>query len=86
MKLKKKVKTVEQNKDIVEISEKFEDFLFEMMSNHPNVSFGETVAIVFARIVAISQLTNEEEVILRLLPAMEKSIMDKLVPDDHPVH
>ena len=77
---------MEQNKDIVEISEKFEDFLFEMVSNYPNVSFGETVAIVFARIVAISQLTNNEEVILRLLPAMEKSIMAKLVPDDQPVH
>ena len=77
---------MEHSKDIVEISEKFEDFLFEMMSNHPNVSFGETVAIVFARIVAISQLINKEEVILRLLPAMEKSIMAKLVPDDHPVH
>ena len=77
---------MEQNKDIVEISEKFEDFLFEMIDNHTNVSFGEAVAIIFARIVAISQLTNNEEVILRLLPAMEKSIMAKLVPDDQPVH
>ena len=77
---------MEHSNDIVEISEKFEDFLYEMVSNHPNVSFGEIVAIIFARTVAISQLTNEEEVILRLLPAMEKSIMAKLVPDNQSVH
>ena len=47
---------MEHSNDIVEISEKFEDFLFEMVSNHPNVSFGEVVAIIFARTVAISQL------------------------------
>ena len=77
---------MEHSNDIVEISEKFEDFLYEMVSNHPNVSFGEIIAIIFARTVAISQLTNEEEIILRLLPAMEKSIMAKLVPDNQSVH
>ena len=71
------------NDEIITLGEDFDEFLMKVILNYSSVSYPELAAIIMARMVALSQQSNCEDVILRLLPVMEASIIKGM---DKPLH
>ena len=69
--------------EIITLGEDFDDFLMKVILNYSSVSYPELAAIIMARMVALSQQAQCEDVILRLLPAMEESIIKGM---NRPLH
>jgi hypothetical protein len=69
--------------EIITLGEDFDDFLMKVILNYSSVSYPELAAIIMARMVALSQQTQCEDVILRLLPAIKESIIKGM---DRPLH
>lgn len=69
--------------EIITLGEDFDEFLMKVVLNYSSVSYPELAAIIMARMVALSQQSNCEDVILRLLPVMKASIIKGM---DKPLH
>lgn len=72
------------NDEIITLGEDFDEFLMKVVINYSAVSYAELAAIIMARMVALSRQSNSEDIILRLLPVMEASIIAGM--DDKPLH
>jgi hypothetical protein len=69
--------------EIITLGDDFDDFLMKVILNYSSISYPELCAIIMARMVALSQQTNSEDIILRLLPVMKESIMNGM---NKPMH
>jgi hypothetical protein len=62
---------------IVEITEDFDDFLMKIVSNY-EVTYPALAGIIMARMVSLAQNSGGEEIMLKLLPHMEKTLKQGL--------
>ena len=67
---------------ILEITEDFDDFLMKIVSNY-EVSYPALAGIIMARMVALAQNAGGEEVMLKLLPHMEKTLKQGMNTDGY---
>lgn len=65
------------NHKIVEITEDFDDFLMKIVSNY-EVTYPALAGIIMARMVSLAQNSGGEEIMLKLLPHMEKTLKQGL--------
>ena len=69
--------------EVITLGDDFDEFLMKVILNYSSVSYPELAAIIMARMVALSQQANCEDIILRLLPVMKESIIRGM---DRPLH
>jgi len=62
---------------ILEITEDFDDFLMKIVLNY-EVSYPSLAGIIMARMVDLAQKSDSQDVMLRLLPHMEKTLKQGL--------
>lgn len=67
---------------ILEITEDFDDFLMKIVSNY-KVTYPELAGIIMARMVSLAQNAGGEEVMLKLLPHMEKTLKQGMNTDGY---
>jgi hypothetical protein len=67
---------------ILEITEDFDDFLMKIVSNY-EVSYSALAGIIMARMVVLAQNAGGEEVMLKLLPHMEKTLKQGMNTDGY---
>jgi hypothetical protein len=62
---------------IIEITEDFDDFLMKVVLNY-EVTYPELAGIIMARMVTLAQNSGGEDIMLRLLPHIEKTLKQGL--------
>ena len=67
---------------IVEITEDFDDFLIKIVLNY-EVTYPELAGIIMARMVTLAQNSGGEDIMLRLLPHMEKTLKQGMNTDGY---
>jgi translation elongation factor EF-Ts len=61
--------------EFVTMNEDFIDFLNKIVRNY-DVNYPQLAAMIMARMVSLAIISNSEDVLLKLLPEMEKNLND----------
>lgn len=59
---------------LVDITDDFDDFLKKVVANY-EVSYAGLVGIIMARMVVLAQVSGGEEIMLRLIPHMQQTLI-----------
>ena len=70
--------------ETLQLAEDFQDFLFKVVRNYSSVSYSELAGTIFGQMVVLAQHSDNENIVLYLLPHMKQSIMDSM--GDKPLH
>jgi len=59
---------------LMDITEDFDDFLKKVVANY-DVSYAGLVGIIMARMVVLAQVSGGEEIMLKMLPHMQQTLI-----------
>jgi len=59
---------------LMDITEDFDDFLKKVVANY-DVSYAGLVGIIMARMVVLAQVSGGEEIMLKLIPHMQQTLI-----------
>jgi len=59
---------------LMDITEDFDDFLKKVVANY-DVSYAGLVGIIMARMVTLAQISGGEEIMLKMLPHMQQTLI-----------
>jgi hypothetical protein len=59
---------------LVDITDDFDDFLKKVVANY-EVSYAGLVGIIMARMVTLAQISGGEEIMLKLIPHMQQTLI-----------
>jgi len=59
---------------LMDITEDFDDFLKKVVANY-DVSYAGLVGIIMARMVTLAQISGGEEIMLKLIPHMQQTLI-----------
>jgi len=59
---------------LIDITEDFDDFLKKIVANY-EVSYAGLVGIIMARMVTLAQISGSEEIMLKLIPHMQQTLI-----------
>ena len=67
---------------LIDITEDFDDFLKKVVANY-EVSYAGLVGIIMARMVVLAQVSGGEEIMLKMLPHMQKTLITGMDSSDY---
>jgi|APGre2960657404_1045060.scaffolds.fasta_scaffold221517_1 hypothetical protein len=67
---------------IIDITDDFDDFLKKVIANY-EVSYAGLVGIIMARMVVLAQVSGGEEIMLKMIPHMQKTLITGMNSDGY---